>query len=184
MKNPDRGEHQDGDWVLGKSHKLGKQFVAIVAHQRSHAKWIRGGNTVMESFDEESPEFAEIAQKELELKNINAQGEFAFAGVQFLLWVPDAEQYATLEFKSTGKDEAFEMYKNLGHAVRIKSRRITAQYTWLVPTVESLPDLRAEDIKLPTPDQTERAREIFCNLQAPKIEVIEPKKGSKESRPR
>lgn len=117
------------------------EFGAVLGPYRFHGVVFAGSTVVKESYGGPGEAvYDEIAKLESQLKG-SKDGPRAYAGVDFLLFVPELGKFATLWFKGTGMRDIEDVGRLQGQWVRVWSRHIVQRASgneWHVPKVEKL----------------------------------------------
>lgn len=119
-------------FTIGKDDitKMGEKFSCIPLAFRFKAVDMRNKEKILNYYDQKSVEF-------LNVKKISKESSMSscLCGIEFLLWVPDREAYATYYLSSTSALAEAQNIRNLiGKPTWLKSKFVeTEKYSWYVP---------------------------------------------------
>ena len=144
-----------------KIEDLGKEFNCIPLDFRYKALDTSGDDAI-QTFDSDSKEFQEIKEKSF------VKDSGCMFGVEFLLWLPDQEEFVTYYLSSKSSRPEAKPLRNLkGKAANIKIELAdNKRYTWHVPVVS------ASDVaisKLPSTEDVQKEMERFRNTKSDEL---------------
>lgn len=156
-----------GMYVLGKQKLLGDEFLAVPSISRPRAMIFEDGQVTLETFDPSSEAWGKC----------KAQKKGGNTGIEFLLWIPDEECFATFYFKNTAKSVGAKV-------VEAREARQLACFTstmiegkensWYVPVVEGVD--ADGPVVMPTEEQQQEALLAFESYKQ-ETKAPEPKRA-------
>lgn len=170
----------DFGFTVGKDDmtKLGEKFACIPLAFRFKAVDMRNKEKILNYYDQRTAEFAAV-------KAVAKEGGMTgcLCGIEFLLWVPDMDQFATFYLSSVSAlAEAQNIRNSIFKPAWLKSKLVeTKQYSWYVPVCIPCSDpLKEPDIEL-----AKKTIETFTNPKSSEVEAVtEEEKSEAETRAR
>lgn len=154
--------------------KMGEKFTCIPLAFRFKAVDMRNKEKILNYYDQKSPEF-------LNVKKISKESSMSgcLCGIEFLLWVPEREAYATYYLSSTSALAEAQNIRNLiGKPTWLKSKQVeTEKYSWYVPVSLFCSDPTNEPSDLALAKETINT---FLNPKSSDVEIVTPEDGKDE----
>lgn len=152
------GEANVRDYFVGDMN-LGKEVTVIPTSLfRAHATHWEDGEKKAESYDADSPVYQQIEAKAKKF----AKG-FA-CGPEYLVWVPEAGEFAILPFKRSNLSAAQDFHVLIGGAVIVTSKVVKGKKNTYPVYDFRLADVDMSSLPAPTTEQVEEATKLFNSV--------------------
>lgn len=151
---------------------LGAEVNVLLIAWRPKA--LQMGEEIISVFDNKDPEFARIRELSAE------KDSMAMYGPEFLVWVPDAQKFATFFMGSKSlRREASSARDLLENAATLKAQKISnAKYTWFSAKVERCTTL----FDLPNQESLDEEYNKFLNPPKKTVERVAEEDKSTRTR--
>lgn len=144
-----------GAYVLGKKVLLGDEFDSIVSISRPRAMIFENNKVTVETFDPSSEEWSKC----------KAARKGGNTGIEFLLWIPSQQAFATFYFKNTAREVGADAARcrDAGMVARFSSRVVDGkENSWFVPVVTQVdPQSLDEPLEMPSEEMQAEAVAAF-----------------------
>lgn len=163
-------------FTIGKDEitKMGEKFSCIPLAFRFKAVDMRNKEKILNYYDQKSTEF-------LNVKKISKETQMSgcLCGLEFLLWVPDREAFATYYLSSASALAEAQNIRNLiGKPTWLKSKFVeTEKYSWYVPVSMYCSDPLKEPTDLALAQATINT---FLNPKSSDVEIVSEEESKED----